>query len=104
MPTDTNSYLVIILAVGALITGALYLMTRRRRHRKKSAPPVRPAAPANQTAGVAATWAPPTPARPTTAPTMVAPAPAAGWAAPAPGKPAAGGWGSPASPAVTNPP
>ena len=73
MPTE---YAVIILAVAALFTGGLYLMTRRRRKKKKSAPPVRPPAPANQTAGVAATWAPPIPARPATvSPTMVAPPP-----------------------------
>src|SRR5438067_13157608 len=103
MPVE---YADIILAVAALIAAALYLRTRRRM-KKRSAPPVRPAAPTNQTAGVAATWAPPTPARPqTVAPTMVAPPPGtSGWGAPAPAKPAQGGWGSPASPAVTsNPP
>src|SRR5256885_7101006 len=102
-----NEYAVILRARGALRTGGFYLRPGRRRKKKKSAPPVRPAAPTNQTAGVAATWAPPTPARPqTVAPTMVAPPPGtSGWGAPAPAKPAQGGWGSPASPAVaSNPP
>jgi len=55
MPVE---YADIILAVAALAAAGLYLRTRRKR-KKKSAPPVRPVTPANQTAGVAATWAPP---------------------------------------------
>ena len=47
MPVE---YADIILAVAALIAAVLYLRVRRRK-RKKSAPPVRPAAPAKQTAG-----------------------------------------------------
>jgi len=57
MPVE---YAYIILAVAALVAGILYISTRRRRRKhKKSGPPVRPASPVNQTAGVASTWAPP---------------------------------------------
>src|SRR3989442_1436201 len=102
MPTE---YAVMILAVAALFTGGLYLMTRRRHRKKKSAPPVRPAAPTNQTAGVAATWAPPAQPRPATvAPTMVAPPPSNAWGPPpTSGPPAQAGWGTPASPPVAAP-
>src|SRR5260370_690228 len=90
-----------IMAVAALLAAYVFLRTRRRK--KKSAPPVRPAAPTNQTAGVAATWAPPTPARPANvAPTIVTP-PNAAWGGSPPARQAAGGWGSPASPAVASP-
>ncbi len=89
------------MAVAALLAAYVFLRTRRRK--KKSAPPVRPAAPTNQTAGVAATWAPPTPARPANvAPTIVTP-PNAAWGGSPPARQAAGGWGSPASPAVASP-
>ncbi|TMC82335.1 MAG: hypothetical protein E6J06_11195, partial [Chloroflexi bacterium] len=81
MSDEYRLILDIILAVFAIFAAIFYLRTRRRR-KKKAAPPVRPAAPANQTAGVAATWAPPTPARPTMAPTVVTPPPA-GWGSPA---------------------
>src|SRR5690348_9634389 len=108
MPVE---YAYILLAVTALIAAVLYLRVRRRRGKKKSAPPVRPAAPANQTAGVAATWAPPAiqnRSQSPIAPTVVVP-PSPSWdrgeAGPAAKPATAGEWGgvpaaaAPAAPA-----
>src|SRR5579864_3881662 len=83
---------IILLALAALPVALLYVRSRGRRKKKKAGPPVRPAAPTNQTAGVAATWAPPaiaTHAPSPIAPTVVVP--------PSPS------WGAPASPAVSAP-
>src|SRR5712664_751101 len=103
MPVETV-YADLVLAVAALIAGALYLRARRRHVKhKKSGPPIRPATPTPQAAampahGAVTTWAPPPPATPgaAVAPTIVAP-PSPSWDQPA-SKPAAGGWaaGSPA--------
>ena len=85
-------YAEMILAVVAILAAVLYLRTRRRRKRKKSAPPVRPASPTIQTAGVASTWAPPAAAKPVhpVAATVVVPPPSSpSWDHPAasPAKP-----------------
>src|SRR6266571_2024546 len=53
MSDETLLLLYIALALFAIVVAFLYLRTRRRRSKKKSAPPVRPATPSNQTAGVA---------------------------------------------------
>src|SRR6202022_3353573 len=118
MPAETV-YADLVLAVAALIAGALYLRTRRRRgKRKKVGPPIRPATPTPAAAGPSApggaTWAPPpgaTPAAPV-APTIVAPpAQSPSWDrpganAPAPAwsggvqAPAWSGSGNPGSPAA----
>src|SRR6202171_790689 len=101
MPVE---YAYIVLAVVALIAGLLYMRVRRRRRHKKSAPPVRPASPVNQTAGVASTWAPPasaTHAPSPIAPTVVVPPSSSpSWDQPAasPSKPGQGTWGAPGSP------
>ena len=99
MPVE---YAYIILAVAALVAGILYISTRRRRRKhKKSGPPVRPASPVNQTAGVASTWAPPAAAVRSPSPvaaTIVVPPPtqSPSWDQPAasPAKPP-GTWGAP---------
>src|SRR3989442_1025579 len=115
MPVETV-YADLVLAVAALIAGALYLRARRRHvTHKKSGPPVRPATPTPQAAmparGAVTTWAPPPPATPgaAVAPTIVAP-PSPSWDQPASKPAAAGGWsgGSPApawgAPAAGAPP
>src|SRR3989442_1151900 len=68
MPVETV-YADLVLAVAALIAGALYLRARRRHvTHKKSGPPVRPATPTPQAAmparGAVTTWAPPPPPTP----------------------------------------
>src|ERR1700738_3238792 len=99
MPVE---YADIILAVAALFAAILYLRPPRRHRKKKAAPPVRPASPNNQTAGVASTWAPPAATHPV-APTIVFPPPAGpSWDQPAasPAKPSAASspsWGAPSS-------
>src|SRR5579864_9206522 len=102
---------IILLALAALPVALLYIRTRGRRKKKKAGPPVRPPTPTNQTAGVAATWAPPaiaTRAPSPIAPTVVVP-PSPSWGAPAspavsPAAAPSPSWGAPAGPPPPPPP